>query len=85
MLQHLKTPLVPFCTATGLQFGAGDSSSAGGAEGGAWRNYFVGVVGAVGAVEEEVLWPNQVSLKSYLGSIAAVHSGERFRGRDKFS
>ncbi|GAB4816582.1 hypothetical protein N2152v2_003628 [Parachlorella kessleri] len=60
VLQHLQTPLVPFCTAMGLQFGAGDVSAGGGLEGGAWRNYFVGVVGAVGAVEEEVLWPNQL-------------------------
>lgn len=54
VLAHLRSPLAPFCTATGLSFGPGDAGAGG------WRNFFVGVVGAVGALEDEVLWPNQV-------------------------
>jgi hypothetical protein len=56
VLRHLRSPLAPFCTTLGLRFGGGDVGEAGGP----WRSFFVGVAGAVGAVEEEVLWPNQV-------------------------
>lgn len=58
LVGRLSADIAPFCaTEGGLRFGAPDVGEPGG---GPWRNYFVGLVGAVAADEDDVLWPNQV-------------------------
>ena len=54
MVEQLTEPLHCFATVEGLAFSDSDRRT------GPWRNYFVGVVGAVAADENDVLWPNQV-------------------------
>ena len=56
---RLSADIAPFCSVAGLRFGAAD------AEGGPWRNYFVGLVGAVAADEDDILWPNQARAVSF--------------------
>ncbi len=54
LVERLTEPLHCLATVEGLAFSDSDRRS------GPWRNYFVGVVGAVAADENDVLWPNQV-------------------------
>ena len=54
MVEQLTEPLHCFATVEGLAFSESDRRS------GPWRNFFVGIVGAVAADENDVLWPNQV-------------------------
>ena len=56
VVEQLRTPLEPLLEVEGLNFNRCD------AQHGAWRNYFMGVVGSIAAAEEDVLWPNQASL-----------------------
>ena len=53
LVGRLSSDIAPFCSVTGMAFGGADEAA------GAWRNYFVGVVGGVAADEEDILWPNQ--------------------------
>ena len=55
LVDRLGLDLAPFCSTSGLLF-----SSACDVHQGPWRNYFVGLVGEVAVVEDEILWPNQV-------------------------
>lgn len=65
---RLSADIAPFCSVGGLRFGAGDAGS------GPWRNFFVGLVGAVAADEDDILWPNQVQLLLHAaGKAAAPH------------
>ena len=60
LVGRLSADIAPFCSVpAGMRFTAG---GAGGADeaGGAWRNFFVGLVGNVAAHEDDILWPNQV-------------------------
>ena len=54
LVEQLTEPLHCFATTENLAFTDSDRRH------GSWRNYFVGVVGAVAADENDVLWPNQV-------------------------
>ena len=54
VVEQLTEPLHCLATVDGLAFSDSDRRS------GPWRNYFVGIVGAVAADENDVLWPNQV-------------------------
>lgn len=54
LVGRLSADISPFCAVSGLQFGPADAAA------GPWRNYFVGLVGAVAADEDDILWPNQV-------------------------
>ena len=56
VVEQLRTPLEPLLEVEGLHFNQSD------AQHGAWRNYFMGVIGSVAAAEEDVLWPNQARL-----------------------
>ena len=56
VVEHLEAELEPFCYTAGLTYDGCDELV------GHWRNFFIGVVGAVDAQEEDVLWPNQVQL-----------------------
>jgi hypothetical protein len=53
-VEQLTEPLHCFATTEGLAFSNSDRRH------GAWRNYFVGIVGDVATDENDVLWPNQV-------------------------
>ncbi len=53
-MEQLTEPLHCFATTEGLAFSNSDRRH------GAWRNYFVGIVGDVATDENDVLWPNQV-------------------------
>ena len=60
LVGRLSGDIAPFCSVPkGMRFTAG---GAGGADeaGGAWRNFFEGLVGNVAAHEDDILWPNQV-------------------------
>ena len=56
VVEHLEAELEPFCYTAGLTYDRCDEAV------GHWRNFFIGVVGAVDAQEEDVLWPNQARL-----------------------
>eukprot|EP00887_Chlorella_sp_A99_P004435 scaffold30.g4435.t1 len=55
LVDRLRLDLAPFAAVSGLAFGqlADDAE-------GPWSSYFVGLVGEVAVVEDEILWPNQV-------------------------
>ncbi|KAK9824978.1 hypothetical protein WJX81_002512 [Elliptochloris bilobata] len=55
LVAALDTPLTPLCAVAGLAFERNADAVSG-----AWRNYFIGLLGDVAAAEEDVLWPNQV-------------------------
>eukprot|EP00884_Botryococcus_braunii_P005634 jgi/Botrbrau1/15071/Bobra.0286s0004.2 len=50
----LSSPLEPFASADSMTFNNWDERN------GPWRNFLVGVVGSMSAMEEDILWPNQV-------------------------
>jgi hypothetical protein len=54
LVGRLSADIAPFCSVSGLKFVPADAAA------GPWRNYFVGLVGAVAADEDDILWPNQV-------------------------
>ncbi|PRW33168.1 hypothetical protein C2E21_7814 [Chlorella sorokiniana] len=54
LIGRLSADIAPFCSVSGLKFVPADAAA------GPWRNYFVGLVGAVAADEDDILWPNQV-------------------------
>ncbi|KAI7842535.1 hypothetical protein COHA_003772 [Chlorella ohadii] len=54
LVGRLSADIAPFCSVSGLKFGPADAAA------GPWRNFFVGLVGAVAADEDDILWPNQV-------------------------
>jgi hypothetical protein len=56
VVERLVSPLSPFCSVQGLRFDAFSDVTVG-----HWHNFFVGVVGDVAVVEDDILWPNQVS------------------------
>ena len=55
VVAHMTTELTPFCSVTGLNFGALADLRYG-----PWVNYFIGLVGDVAPDEADILWPNQV-------------------------
>ena len=60
LVGRLSADIAPFCSVpAGMRFTAGGPGGADEA-GGAWRNFFVGLVGNVAAHEDDILWPNQV-------------------------
>ena len=71
LVERLTEPLHCLATVEGLAFSDSDRRS------GPWRNYFVGVVGAVAADENDVLWPNQVPACPQTHCRLAAASGSR--------
>ncbi|KAG7667933.1 hypothetical protein KSW81_005851 [Nannochloris sp. 'desiccata'] len=55
ILDKMSNDLTPFCSVSGLEFGALADLRYG-----PWLNYFVGLVGEVAVEEADILWPNQV-------------------------
>lgn len=55
VIKCMSTKLTPFCSVSGLNFGALADLKYG-----SWANFFVGLVGDVAPEEADILWPNQV-------------------------
>jgi hypothetical protein len=55
LVARLGAPLRPLCAVAGLSFERNADVARG-----AWRNFFVGLLGDVADAEDDVLWPNQV-------------------------
>lgn len=56
-VKALTQPLLPFSIveAEAMQFSKCDKAA------GSWHNYFVGIIGCLGADDDDTMWPNQVT------------------------
>ena len=73
LVGRLSADIAPFCSVpAGMRFTAGGGAGGADEAGGAWRNFFVGLVGNVAAHEDDILWPNQVGAGGLTGWLVGM-------------